>query len=511
MSNVRPWVKIALIMLIVAGLGIVLFNLSKKSDVANTSSSNSSSITDVFSGNDELITIGVNTYAGFTPIIWLNSGLEPNENSVIFKEYGLKLKIIIQDDFVAGRSAFKNNDINIIYCTTDVLATEMGATSDMIDAKQFMILNKSRGADALVVNKNIKTVADLKGKKIAVAEGTASHTLLINTLETNGINTTDIQIIKVGNGMEAAQAFKAGQVDACVTWSPDDADCVEAVKGSKVLVSTKQASELITDGLIAKASYIEKNRVNITKLISAILYANSIMNTDDSKVREAAIYFAKAFGTDEVFCISGCKNIRFATLGDQANFLGITTNYTGTTADGIYSKMARTYEEIGLTKSPLSWRKVSDISMIEDLYTSKNVKGDQSPEQTVKFIAPVKTDVSKPEISNKKLTIQFTTNSDLLDDNARSVIDREFVNIAKQFASTRIRVEGNTDWVGDSKYNEDLSLRRANSVVSYLIKEYNFDQNRFIIVGNGFKHAKEDKIKGDNEKYRVTDFELIAD
>ena len=511
MKNLRPWVKIVAIMVAVLGLGFGIYKATNKG--GSDSSGKNDSGGGLFSsiGNSDVITISVNTYAGFTPIVWLNGGLEPNENSVIYKEFGLKLKINIQDDFGASRAAFKKGENDIVYCTTDVVCTEMGAGSDMTDARQFMILNKSRGADAIVVNKNIKTVADLAGKKIAFAPGTASHTLLINTLETNGISPDKIQMVKVGNGMDAAAAFKAGQVDAAVVWAPDDADLVATIPGSKVIVSTKQASELITDGLLAKAEYLEKNKDKMTKLVSAILYANSLMNSDQATINQAAKYFAKAFGTDEAFCINGCKNIHFTTLGDEVNFLGLNSSYTGTTADQVYSKMSRIYEGLGLTKSPLSWRKVSDTSIIEELVASGWSKGDQSAEGAKTFTAPTKEVENSAAISNKKLTIQFATGSNVVDGDARSMIDREFVSIAKQFASMRIRVEGNTDWTGDENYNKKLSYNRAKAVVDYLVEEYGFDKNRFVVKGNGSEHAINAGVKGSNADYRTTDFELIEE
>ena len=111
-------------------------------------------------GSDaDVITIGTNTYAGFLPFMYLNNGADPNEDCILYKEYGLKAKIIVQDDFAAGRSAFKSGDIDIIYCTADALGVEMSRGSDMNDAKFINISNWSRGADAIVVNSKIKTVA----------------------------------------------------------------------------------------------------------------------------------------------------------------------------------------------------------------------------------------------------------------------------------------------------------------------------------------------------------------
>ena len=282
--------------------------------------------------------------------------------------------------------------------------------------------------------------------------------------------------------------------------------------GSKVLVSTKQASSIICECLIAKQSYLDGNKEKVQKLISALLYANSLMNTDENAVKQAAKAFAKSYGTDEAFAIEGSKNIHYVTLGDEANFFGLNSSYTGIKGDELYSKMARTYEGLGLCKKPLAWRKVSDSSIIEALMSDpSSVKGKQDAEAGKTFTAPTKEIENKEVISDKKLTIEYGVNSDILDNDAKSLIDREFVTIAKQFSGSRVKIVGNTDNTGNAAYNVDLSQRRARSVANYLIKEYGFDKNRFIIIGNGPKKAIADGIVGDNQKYRTTDFQLVSE
>ena len=506
---VRGWVKVAAIVAIVA---LVVWGISEYS----TSDGYSSSDKDV-------ITVGTNTYAGFMPFMYLNGGLDPSDNSIIYKDYGIKLKIIVQDDFQAGRAAFRNGDIDVLYCTADALPVEMSEGSEMTDARLFNISNWSRGADAIVVNKNINNVGDLVGKVVACSEGTASHTLLLNTLETNGIGYDQVNMDKgidpnkvnvkvVGSGLDAAAIFKAGQCDAAVVFSPDDQDIVSSMSGAKVLVSTKQASNIICDCLIAKQSYIDNNREKVTKLVSALLWANQLMNTDPAAVEEAAKAFAKSYGTDEQFAIDGSKNIHYVTLGDAADFFGLNSSYTGIKGDELYSKMARTYEGLGLCNRPLSWRKVSDASIVEALYDNpEEVKGEQMSESAPKFTAPTTENVTAPIISDKKLTIEYPVNGDILDNNAKALIDREFVGIAKQFAGSRVKIVGNTDNTGNREYNIELSKRRAQSVANYLIKEYGFDPNRFIIIGEGPNKAIADGVTGSNQNYRTTDFQLVAE
>lgn len=518
---VKPWVKYSGIILVVAAIVFGLWWMGQSSD--GTQNKDSKSIfSSIFGGGDsDVITIGTNTYAGFLPFIYLNGGLDPNEESIIYKNYGLKLKIVVQDDFQAGRSAFRNGDIDIIYCTADALPVEMSEGSEMAEARFFNISNWSRGADAIVVNKNIQTVGNLIGKVVACSEGTASHTLLLNTLETNGIgydkvnmgasidpNKVNVKVVE--SGLDAAAIFKAGQCDAAVVFSPDDQDIVNSINGAKVLVSTKQASSIICDGLIAKQSYLEANKEKVKKLISALLMANVKMNTEPKAVEQAAKAFAKSYGTDAQFAIDGSKNIHYVTLGDEANFFGLNSAYTGVQGSELYSKMARTYAGLNLCKSPLSWNKVSNSSIIEELMADpSSVQGDQTAEKAKTFTAPTKEIETAVAMSTKKLTIEYPTNSNVLDNNAKSLIDREFVSIAKQFSGSRIRIEGNTDDTGSDAVNIPLSKARAQAVADYLIKVYGFDKNRFIIVGNGSKKAKADGVTSANQNYRTTDFELI--
>lgn len=82
----------------------------------------------------------------------------------------------------------------------------------------------------------------------------------------------------------------------------------------------------------------------------------------------------------------------------------MTSDYMGMKAEEIYSKMARTYANLGLTKSPLGWRKVSDMSFIEELSNEGTVQGNQAPQPAVKFSAVTSEVREKQAISNKKLT-----------------------------------------------------------------------------------------------------------
>lgn len=458
-------------------------------------------------------TLIVNPYCGFSPIVWGNGGLEATDDSYFNKNYGLKLKIRIMDDFDAARAALKSDDAQIEYCTLDALPVEMGSAGTMTDIKYFMLLNFSAGADALVANSSINTISDLKGKRVAYTEGTASHTLLLNALETSGMSMNDIIPVKVSSGIEAAQSFKSKQVDCAAVWSPDDVDCVEAFAGAHVLTSTAQSNMLVSDGLIAKKDWLEKNQELASKIVEAILAANSEVSNNKATFNEAAEMFAKEFETDVDFALASSKTINYATLEDETNWFGLNSDYSGMTGERIYTKMSRAYSGLGLCKSVLPWSKTAYTEIVEKVSSSNSLTNKQTASGTAakEFTAPTKEEVKKVAFSEKKVTINFPVSGYELDNTARATIDREFVDIIQSYANVRVRIEGNTDATGNYSSNVELSQKRAQSVVDYLVKEYGINKNRFIVVGNGPKHAVNAGVTGSDERYRTTDLQLIGD
>ncbi|EJL90753.1 ABC transporter, substrate-binding protein, aliphatic sulfonates family [Herbaspirillum sp. CF444] len=79
----------------------------------------------------------------------------------------------------------------------------------------------SPSAQAVIVRTDspIKTVADLKRKKIAVTKAAGVHYLLIATLEKAGLKFSDIDVAYL-TPADGRAAFERGSVDAWVTWDP---------------------------------------------------------------------------------------------------------------------------------------------------------------------------------------------------------------------------------------------------------------------------------------------------
>ena len=65
----------------------------------------------------------------------------------------------------------------------------------------------------------IKSVADLKGKKVGVGKGTSAHNLLVAALEKNGLKFSDIEVTYLSPA-DAAAAFASDKIDAWAVWDP---------------------------------------------------------------------------------------------------------------------------------------------------------------------------------------------------------------------------------------------------------------------------------------------------
>jgi NitT/TauT family transport system substrate-binding protein len=137
--------------------------------------------------------------------------------------------------------------------TVDTYARQQSAG---VPAVEIFPIDASVGGDGILASKSIKTVADLKGKSIAVNQGSVSEFFLAQVLQANGMSLKDVKELNMKSG-EAGAAFVAGRVDVAVTWEPWLSKA-KARADSQVLVSSKQYPDLIMDSFGFRKEFIQK-------------------------------------------------------------------------------------------------------------------------------------------------------------------------------------------------------------------------------------------------------------
>lgn len=133
---------------------------------------------------------------------------------------------------------------------------------------------------------DIKTVADLKGKKVALNKGSNVHYLLVKALEKAGVDYKDITTVFLPPA-DARAAFESGSVDAWVIWEPFFSAAQLATK-AKVLTTgeglvqnhefmlasrsfeqnNKEAVRIVLDQLKEADTWAEANQSEVAKLLS---------------------------------------------------------------------------------------------------------------------------------------------------------------------------------------------------------------------------------------------------
>ncbi len=512
-TKLTPFAKILIVAGILGAIALIADQLELwdhfKKKAGSTESEVETEVEDADTDGEKVIKIGVVTWGGYAGGQFFNESFKPNKKSRFYKDYGFMVEFKLLDDFNASREAWKNGDIDLMWATIDAFTTEVNGLATH-EPRVIYQADWSRGGDAVVVRRGINSVSELKGKKVAFAEMTPSHTFLLWLLDAGGLKYSDIEAVKVANAMDAAKAFKSGTVDAAVVWSPDDADCVASVAGSKVLQSTKGASNIIADVFVAKKSYIDKNRKDLENLLRGWFTGAAEINGSDDARRKASKILTEGMGLDETFFYDAIGNVRLCTYGDNLNFYGLNTDFKGITGEQIYNQMEKKYTTAGYITSPIAnWRLIGDPSLLKAIGDMKDKPG-QAAEGVTEFTEVTEEVVKKEAISTKQVSINFPSGSSTLDENMKTIIDLQFLDIAKSFAGARIRIEGNTDNKGSRASNVDISKKRAQAVADYLINEHKFDRNRFIIVGNGPDMPVADNgTDAGRAQNRRTDFKLV--
>jgi NitT/TauT family transport system substrate-binding protein len=179
-----------------------------------------------------------------------------------FKEAGVDVKFE-WFDYVASMDAFAADKLDAVPMTNgDTLVTgSSGAQGVMI-----LLNDYSNGNDMIVALPGIKSVADLKGKKVGVEVGFVGHMLLLNALEKVGLSESDVELVNVPTN-ETPQVLASGDVDAIVAWQPNSGQALQLVPGSTAISSSADEPGLIYDVLAVNPASLATRRADWQKVV----------------------------------------------------------------------------------------------------------------------------------------------------------------------------------------------------------------------------------------------------
>src|SRR5438094_4130485 len=171
----------------------------------------------------------------------------------IWKQHGLDVNFKDVEDPNDRFIALTANRLEGMASTVDAFARQQ---SNGVPAIEVFPIDASVGGDGILAKNTITSVADLKGKNVAVNQGSVSEWFLAQVLKDNGLSLSDVKEQNMKSG-EAGAAFVASKVDVAVTWEPWLSKAKTRTDGH-ILVSSKQYPDLIMDSFAFRKDFVQK-------------------------------------------------------------------------------------------------------------------------------------------------------------------------------------------------------------------------------------------------------------
>lgn len=475
------------------------------------------------------VRMALNVWAGWAPLIYANNGLKAGK---VWKDGAgkdFKVELVLIDDPVAMRDAYAAGDIHIGWATLDMLPLMLdGLKKDSRTMPRvFQQVDFSNGGDGIVVRENIRTVTDLRGKTIVLAQNSPSQFFALNALINGGLQPGDVEFKYTQDAFQAAAAFNADKsVAAVVSWAPDIYN-LSKVKGNKLLVTTATANKLIADIWFARADFAKDHPAVIEGLVRGIFDGMESLKAQEAK-QQVAKLMAAGFSIPETDALSMLGDAHSTNFAENKDFFLNQNNPAN--FERLWNTAYYLYRKIGAVGAPVTFDQVMDFSVIKTLEAEPKY-ANQKNEYQVQF-APTtaaKVQGESEEILTKTVVIHFYANSwdlkkmvvktvdgkekqELYDPNIDFVVE-EVGKLAGQYGAARIVIEGHTD--GSMKGSvpaalvQELSLNRANAVKEALVRKFpSLQPNQFLAAGKGWDRPADPGDPGNHAKNRRVEIKV---
>jgi NitT/TauT family transport system substrate-binding protein len=489
------------------------------------------------SDTDNTVNFALNVWAGWGPIIFANGGFSAGKIWKTPDGDEFKVELMLMDNPVVMRDAYANGDVHIGWGTLDMVplfmegfVDEQGKPVDSrVMPRVFQQVDWSNGGDGIVVRNAIKTVADLRGKRLALARNSPSHFFALNMLVAGGVQPSEVKIEFYPDAFQAAAAFNSEKdISGAVSWAPDIYN-LEKVRGNRMLVTTKTANKLITDTWFARADFATDHPGIIEALVRGIFDGMEALKKQDNKQHCAELmakgYTIPASDTINMFgdahSTNWAENYQFfLNQNNPANF------------ERVWNQAYYLYRQAGsITNRAVPFDQVMDDSIIRKLGAEEKYSS-QKNEYRVQFTpqAAAKIKAESDEVVTKTVVIHFFPNSwdlnkkvtrqvdgkdteELYDPNIDLVL-KDIAGLAAQFGAARIVIEGHTDssmrGQVDAELVKELSLNRANAVKEALAQKYELDANQFSVEGVGWEKPADPTDPDNNSKNRRVEIRVYS-
>jgi NitT/TauT family transport system substrate-binding protein len=219
------------------------------------------------------VAVGISGWTGFAPLTLA-------KEAGLFKKHGLDVTIkkIPQKD---RHLAIASGDIQ---CAATTVETWIVWNANGVATTQIFQLDKSFGADGMVVKPGINSIKELKGKTVAAsAPGTAPYFTLAWMLAKNGMSLKDVNIVNLEPQAAAnAMIAGAGNLDAAMTYEPF-LSAVRAKPEAGRIIATTLDYPMVMDTFGCTPRFLAENPAAAKALADGYFDALAMIKADPKK------------------------------------------------------------------------------------------------------------------------------------------------------------------------------------------------------------------------------------
>jgi NitT/TauT family transport system substrate-binding protein len=204
------------------------------------------------------VRMGLSSVSGLHSAVWVA------EQKGLFRKHGLDTEVIVTGQGgTAGISALLANDIQMVASAGDVLVAAALRGGDTVMVAS--VVNK--GLQRLVTKPEIKTPAELKGKRVGVTRiGAVSHSVLLMMLQRWKMSVNDVQVLQLGSSPNMLASLDKGGVEGAVLTIPSM--FVAEDRGYRVLLDMADTDIYYLHTMIATTrQYIKGNRDKVLRFL----------------------------------------------------------------------------------------------------------------------------------------------------------------------------------------------------------------------------------------------------
>lgn len=480
-----------------------------------------------------VIRVPLDTWGGYAAIFAANGGSKPSKDSLFYKKGGFAVEFVHTEDakeqldgLAAGRFLVLWSSMDSLPLLHNALRTDRRAIPQV-----FGIFDWSTGGDGILVKEGIKSAKDLRGKTVMTSGNTPNNFFLLWLLAQSNISPSEVKLLYLPDGPAALKAFKSrADIDAWVTWSPFMEECTDSgsrsyVKGSRLLISSRDANQLIADIYFTRLDFAKDHPEMLTAFNEAMMEGVDLLETNpEPAFRAMAEFFELEGGTAEAR--SMLDKVHIANLPESRMFFDMENPIN---AYKIYYMAREYYKAAGalpatadLEAETVIWTKGLDDIARRGLFASQQNRILSSFNRQAAFdIADLEGQkvvlAQDVEIYFEAQRIEFdldSTREEMRRNRAllekiteqMNILGTTVVKLIGHLDTTKVeefKAKGTQAFIEASSQAKLLSKKRAEYIKKLLVEKYKCDGTRIFTEGKGWEQPVDESDPDKNRRVEV--------